>query len=106
MMPLDHAMDGARLWVVSASEGKPPLGRVEVRTVGEAEPGLVAESCRCGVVEQLGLDALFARVSELDPRFVGYSRGHDEELVDVSRRLGQRSALRGSWQISLCSSIA
>jgi hypothetical protein len=67
MMPLDRTVEGARFWVVSASEGE-PLGGVEVRAVGEGELGLVADSCRGGVVEQVGLIAPFAGVLEIDPR--------------------------------------
>ena len=45
-----------------AGEREPPLGRVEVRAVGEGEQGPVAESSRGGAVEQVGHAAPLAVV--------------------------------------------
>ncbi len=81
------AGDGGR--AAGAGEGEPPLGRVEVRAVGEGEQGLVAESCRGGAIEQVGHVASFAGVLELDPRLVGYAGGHVEGLINIGRQLGE-----------------
>ncbi len=58
MMPLDHAMDGARFWVVSASEGKP--GAKCAPSARQSRVWWLKAAAAVWSSRLPGLDALFA----------------------------------------------